>query len=122
MLRIITTICFCLLATMAISQVNPTRVEDLRREIDSTTRANKAYIDSLNQRRDSVQMQESLKSMDRNRDALISTMRERDEKQLRGAYIRIALGLAFAGLFIFSIIRNNKRKKQQQAKERENKS
>lgn len=121
MLRIITTICFCLLAGLAIAQVDSTRVEDLRREIDSTTRAYQAYADSLQDIRDSIQMQESLKSMDRNRDALISTMKERDEKQLRGAYIRIALGLAFAGLFIFSIIRNNKRKKQQQAKERENK-
>lgn len=118
--RIITTTCLCLLASLAIAQIDSSSLDSLSRRIDSSTRASKAYNDSLikmgNEYYDSVMSAQTLEQMDRNRDALIATMKEREEQQRRNAYIRIAIGIAGFGLLIFSFIRNRKRKKEQEAR------
>lgn len=124
--RIITTTCFCLLACLAMAQINSDSLSSLSRRIDSGTRASRANMDSISRRIDSIRNRaleyndsitraQSMEQMDRNFESFMAERQKQEEKQRRNAYIRIAFGLAGFGLLIFSILRNRKKKKEQEA-------
>lgn len=118
--RIITTTCFCLLASLAMAQINSDSLEALQRRIDSSSKAFKAYNDSMTKRameyNDSIMMAPSLEQMDRNFESFMAERQRQEEKQRRNSYIKIAFGLAGFGLLIFSFVRNRKKKKEEEAR------
>jgi len=57
-------------------------------------------------RYDSVDMARN----NRNLDALVSTMKERDQKQKQGMWLRLFFGVALLGVGIFGVLRKRKNK------------
>jgi hypothetical protein len=123
--RFITTICFCLMASLAIAQIDSSSLDSLSRRIHSDNIVSQAYNDSTIRARDSIrkvqldslaQAETIQSSTERGLNFWAEENERRRKKQLRNAYLQIALGLAGFGLLIFSILRNRKRKKEQEAK------
>ena len=83
--------------------------KQLAKDMASYDSAKKA-ADSLmlinNRRFDSVEMARN----GRNLDALMSTMRERDQKQKKAMWLRLFFGVALLGVGIFGILRKRKKK------------
>ncbi|HEY0066305.1 MAG TPA: hypothetical protein VGB46_03045 [Flavisolibacter sp.] len=125
--RIITTTFFCLLACLAMAQVNSDSLSSLSRRIDSSSRTYRSHndsiaraIDSITKRaleqNDSVMRAASMEQMDRNFESFMAERQRQEEKQRRAAYIRIAIGLGFGALFVYSLIRRKKKKKEEEAR------
>lgn len=125
--RIITTTFFCLLASLAMAQIDSDSLSALSRRIDSGTRASRANLDSITRRLDSIRNRafeyndsvaraQSMEQMDHNFEAFMAERKRQEEKQRRSAYIRIAIGLGFGAIFVYSLIRKKKKKKEEEAR------
>lgn len=70
----------------------------------------KKVADSLmlinNKRFDSVEMERN----NRNLDALMSTMKERDQKQRQAMWMRLGFGILMLSVLIFGLLRKRKKK------------
>lgn len=74
----------------------------------------KKTADSLmmfnNKRFDSVEMARFNEQNSRNLDGLLRTMKEREQKQRQGMWLRLGFGILMLGVLIFGLLRKRKKK------------
>jgi hypothetical protein len=73
---------------------------------DSAKKISESLMVVNNKRFDSVEMARN----NRNLDALVSTMRERDQKQKQAMWLRLGFGILMLGVLIFGLLRKRKNK------------
>jgi hypothetical protein len=74
----------------------------------------KKVADSLmifnNKRFDSLEMARFNEQNSRNLDGLVSMMKEREQKQKQGMWLRLGFGILMLGVLIFGLLRKRKKK------------
>ncbi len=76
--------------------------------IDSLNKATDSIILIKSRRDDSIARAEAMEQNSRNLNALVRTMKEREQKEKRNMWLRIGLGLAFLVIGIIGVTRKRK--------------
>jgi len=77
---------------------------------DSSAKVTDSIIKAFNKRNDSMEMARFNEQNSRNLDGLVSMMKEREQKQKQGMWIRLGFGLLMLGVLIFGLLRKRKKK------------
>ena len=103
----------CILFSMdAIAQDLAKDIEKLREQaaqqrasLDSSRKATDSFIMQQMKRNDSVEMARYMEQNNRNLDAFMKTMKERERKQKQGMWMRIGAGILILGVGIYGVMR-----------------
>lgn len=90
---------------------NSQHVDSLARAVDSSVKAFNETDRQFQQLQDSikrVQLQKSLEQNSKNLDVFLADMKEREKKEKRRMYIRLAAALIFLAVLVYGLARKRK--------------
>lgn len=82
----------------------------MQRRLDSTRVATDSFLKLQMKRNDSIEMVRFNEQNSRNLNSFMRTMKEREEKQKRGMWLRLGFGIAMLVVLIVGLLRKRKKK------------
>ena len=83
-------------------------IDSLSRAIDSSAKANKKVLDSLNRKLDSTYAEVQLRQNSENLNRLLADLKEREKKEQRQTYIRMGFLIILIIIVVLAIIRRRR--------------
>jgi hypothetical protein len=91
------------------AQIDPRKIDSLKRHIDSSAQAVKTYQDSFKKRQDSIYYAQVNRQIEQNMRNSHKYAQELEAQRKRQTYIRIGIGIIFLALLALGLIRQRKK-------------